>query len=153
MSRRVKLGDAYRVPYNELCKHEVVIQPPEGKRALDIAKGLIDFGYHPPTIYFPLVVKEAMLIEPTETESKETLDDFIEAMLQLAETSEEDLQAAPVNAQTRRLDETRAARNLKARKRKCRNTRPVTRAVCPISTASSLKARAFSTRSNKVRAR
>ncbi|MGI8650648.1 MAG: aminomethyl-transferring glycine dehydrogenase subunit GcvPB [Rubrobacter sp.] len=112
---RAKLGDAYRVPYNELCKHEVVIQPPEGKRALDIAKGLIDFGYHPPTIYFPLVVKEAMLIEPTETESKETLDDFIDAMLQLAEIPNEDLEAAPTTAPTRRLDETRAARNLKAR--------------------------------------
>lgn len=112
---RAKLGGTYRIPYSELCKHEVVVQPPEGKRALDIAKGLIDLGYHPPTIYFPLVVKEAMLIEPTETESKETLDDFIGAMLQLAEASEEDLKAAPVNAPTRRLDETRAARNLKAR--------------------------------------
>ena len=112
---RAKLGGTYRVPYNELCKHEVVIQPPEGKRALDIAKGLIDHGYHPPTIYFPLVVKEAMLIEPTESESKETLDDFIGAMLELAETSEEDLEASPTTAPTRRLDETRAARQLKAR--------------------------------------
>src|SRR3712207_7631788 len=74
---RAQLGGTYRIPYDELCKHEVVVQPPQGKRALDIAKGLIDYGYHPPTIYFPLVVKEAMLIEPTETESKETLDDFI----------------------------------------------------------------------------
>ncbi|AHY48025.1 Glycine cleavage system protein P (pyridoxal-binding) C-terminal domain [Rubrobacter radiotolerans] len=112
---RAKLGGTYRIPYNELCKHEVVVQPPEGKKALDIAKGLIDFGYHPPTIYFPLVVKEAMLIEPTETESKETLDDFIGAMLELAETSNEELQAAPTGAPTRRLDETRAARKLKAR--------------------------------------
>ncbi len=112
---RAKLGGTYRIPYNELCKHEVVVQPPEGKKALDIAKGLIDHGYHPPTIYFPLVVKEAMLIEPTESESKETLDDFIGAMLELAETSDEDLEAAPTNAPTRRLDETRAARQLKAR--------------------------------------
>jgi glycine dehydrogenase subunit 2 len=112
---RAKLRGTYRIPYDELCKHEVVVQPPEGKKALDIAKGLIDHGYHPPTIYFPLVVKEAMLIEPTESESKETLDDFIGAMLELAETSPEDLEAAPTQAPTRRLDETRAARNLKAR--------------------------------------
>jgi glycine dehydrogenase subunit 2 len=110
---RAKLGGTYRVPYDELCKHEVVVQPPKGKKALDIAKGLIDHGYHPPTIYFPLVVKEAMLIEPTETESKETLDDFVGAMLELAET--EDLEEAPTHAPTRRLDEARAARQLKAR--------------------------------------
>ena len=112
---RARLRGAYRVPYDELCKHEVVVQPPKGMKALDIAKGLIDHGYHPPTIYFPLVVKEAMLIEPTETESKETLDDFIGAMLELAETEIEELEEAPTQAPTRRLDETRAARNLKAR--------------------------------------
>ena len=60
---RAKLRGTYRIPYDELCKHEVVVQPPEGKKALDIAKGLIDHGYHPPTIYFPLVVKDSMLIE------------------------------------------------------------------------------------------
>src|ERR671920_214108 len=94
---RAQLRGSYRIPYDELCKHEVVVQPPQGKRALDIAKGLIDYGYHPPTIYFPLVVKEAMLIEPTETESKETLDDFIGTMLELAETSHEDLGARLVD--------------------------------------------------------
>jgi glycine dehydrogenase subunit 2 len=112
---RAKLGGTYRVPYDELCKHEVVVQPPKGKKALDIAKGLIDHGFHPPTIYFPLVVKEAMLIEPTETESKETLDDFVGAMLELAEAKPEDLEEAPKEAPTRRLDEARAARQLKAR--------------------------------------
>src|ERR687893_1191329 len=112
---RAQLRGTYRTPYDELCKHEVVVQPPQGKKALDIAKGLIDHGFHPPTIYFPLVVKEAMLIEPTETESKETLDDFIGTMLELAETSQEDLEEAPTHAPTRRLDETRAARQLKAR--------------------------------------
>jgi glycine dehydrogenase subunit 2 len=112
---RARLGGTYRVPYDELCKHEVVVQPPKGKRALDVAKGLIDHGFHPPTIYFPLVVKEAMLIEPTETESKETLDDFIGAMLELAEAKPEELEEAPVRAATRRLDEARAARKLKAR--------------------------------------
>jgi glycine dehydrogenase subunit 2 len=110
---RARLRGTYRIPYDELCKHEVVVQPPKGKKALDIAKGLIDHGFHPPTIYFPLVVKEAMLIEPTETESKETLDDFVGAMLELAES--EELEEAPTHAPTRRLDETRAARQLKAR--------------------------------------
>ncbi len=112
---RARLGGTYTIPYDELCKHEVVVQPPKGMKALDIAKGLIDHGYHPPTIYFPLVVKEAMLIEPTETESKETLDDFIGAMLELAESRTEELEAAPTHAPTRRLDEARAARQLKAR--------------------------------------
>ena len=110
---RARLRGTYRIPYDEPCKHEVVVQPPKGKKALDIAKGLIDYGFHPPTIYFPLVVKEAMLIEPTETESKETLDDFVGAMLELAES--EELEEAPTHAPTRRLDETRAARQLKAR--------------------------------------
>ena len=112
---RARLGGTYQVPYDELCKHEVVVQPPKGMKALDIAKGLIDHGYHPPTIYFPLVVKEAMLIEPTETESKETLDDFVGALLELAESRPEDLEEAPTHAPTRRLDEARAARQLKAR--------------------------------------
>jgi glycine dehydrogenase subunit 2 len=112
---RARLRGTYRVPYDELCKHEVVVQPPKGKKALDIAKGLIDHGFHPPTIYFPLVVKEAMLIEPTETESKETLDDFVGAMLELAESDPEELEEAPKEAPTRRLDEARAARQLKAR--------------------------------------
>jgi glycine dehydrogenase subunit 2 len=112
---RARLGGTYTVPYDELCKHEVVVQPPKGMKALDIAKGLIDHGYHPPTIYFPLVVKEAMLIEPTETESKETLDDFVGAMLELAESDTEELEESPTHAPTRRLDEARAARQLKAR--------------------------------------
>jgi glycine dehydrogenase subunit 2 len=112
---RARLRGTYRTPYDELCKHEVLVQPPKGKKALDIAKGLIDHGFHPPTIYFPLVVKEAMLVEPTETESKETLDDFVGALLELAESEPEDLQEAPKEAATRRLDEARAARQLKAR--------------------------------------
>ncbi len=112
---RARLKGTYRIPYEGPCKHEVVVQPPKGKKALDIAKGLIDHGFHPPTVYFPLVVKEAMLIEPTETESKETLDDFVGAMLELAEMGPEELEEAPTNAPTRRLDEARAARKLKAR--------------------------------------
>jgi glycine dehydrogenase subunit 2 len=112
---RARLRGTYRIPYDELCKHECIVQPPKGKKALDIAKGLIDHGFHPPTIYFPLVVKEAMLIEPTETESKETLDDFIGTMLELAESAPEELEEAPTSAPTKRLDEARAARQLKAR--------------------------------------
>jgi glycine dehydrogenase subunit 2 len=112
---RARLRGTYRTPYDEMCKHEVLVQPPKGKKALDIAKSLIDHGFHPPTIYFPLVVKEAMLIEPTETESKETLDDFVGALLELAESDPEELEEAPKGAATRRLDEARAARQLKAR--------------------------------------
>ncbi len=112
---RARLKGTYRIPYDRLCKHELIAQPPKGLKALDVAKGLIDHGFHPPTVYFPLVVKEAMLIEPTETESKETLDDFIGAMLELAEMETEKLEEAPTNAPTRRLDEARAARKLKAR--------------------------------------
>jgi len=112
---RARLKGTYDAPYGGPCKHEVVVQPPKGKKALDVAKGLIDHGFHPPTVYFPLVVKEAMLVEPTETESKETLDDFVGALLELAEREPEELQEAPTHAPTRRLDEARAARKLKAR--------------------------------------
>jgi glycine dehydrogenase subunit 2 len=112
---RARLKGTYDAPYGGPCKHEVVVQPPKGRKALDVAKGLIDHGFHPPTIYFPLVVKEAMLIEPTETESKETLDDFVGALLELAEKEPEELREAPTHAPTRRLDEARAARKLKAR--------------------------------------
>jgi glycine dehydrogenase subunit 2 len=89
-----------------------------GVRAMDVAKRLIDLGFHPSTVYFPLVVEEAMMVEPTETESKETLDAFAEAMLQAAREAREDpdlLHEAPVTAPVRRLDEARAARHLKLR--------------------------------------
>jgi len=81
--------------------------------ALDIAKYLIDQGFHPPTIYFPMIVKEAMMIEPTETESKETLDAFIQVMIQaakLAKTNPDLLRLAPISMPIKRLDETKAAR-------------------------------------------
>ena len=89
-----------------------------GVRATDVAKRLIDLGFHPSTVYFPLVVEEAMMVEPTETETKETLDAFAEAMLQVAREAEEDpelLHEAPVSTPVRRLDETRAARQLRLR--------------------------------------
>jgi len=106
------------VPFPGLCKHECLltdeIQNRHGIKTLDIAKRLIDLGFHPMTVYFPLIVHGAMLIEPTETESKETLDAFCEAMLEIAAASEagdtEDMHAAPLLPIRSRLDETGAAR-------------------------------------------
>lgn len=112
-----RLQDAYDLPFDRHCKHEFVLsgrrQKKLGVRTLDIAKRLLDFGYHPPTIYFPLNVEECIMIEPTETESKETLDAFIDAMLQIAKEAEENpeiVQEAPHNTVIGRLDETLAAR-------------------------------------------
>jgi glycine dehydrogenase subunit 2 len=112
-----RLKNYYPPAYGKNCMHECVLsaekQLERGVHALDIAKYLIDKGFHPPTIYFPLIIKEAMMIEPTETESKETLDAFIEAMIEaakLAETSPEVLHNAPLSMPVKRLDETRAAR-------------------------------------------
>jgi glycine dehydrogenase subunit 2 len=114
---RARLKGHYDIPYDRICMHECVLsasrQAANGVRALDIAKYLIDKGFHPPTIYFPLIVKEAMMIEPTETESKETLDLFIDAMIEaarLAGTDPEALMRSPVTRPVGRLDETRAAR-------------------------------------------
>ncbi|MDD5081806.1 MAG: aminomethyl-transferring glycine dehydrogenase subunit GcvPB [Dehalococcoidales bacterium] len=107
----------YHLPYDRTCMHEVVFsgkrQKAKGVRTFDIAKRLIDYGFHPPTIYFPLIVEEALMIEPTETESKQTLDSFIAAMKAIAREVEENpeiLHAAPHNTPVRRLDETTAAR-------------------------------------------
>jgi glycine dehydrogenase subunit 2 len=111
------LKEAYDLPYDRTCMHEFVLsarrQRGNGVRALDVAKRLIDYGYHPPTIYFPLVVEEAMMVEPTETESKETLDAFAETMLRIAEEARETpdlLHEAPHRTPVRRLDEVGAAR-------------------------------------------
>jgi len=114
---QARLKETYPLPHDRLCKHEFVLSGKgvaEGVATLDIAKRLIDFGIHPPTIYFPLIVKEALMIEPTETEDKASLDRFIEAMEQIAKEAVEQpelLQAAPHNAPVRRLDQTQAARN------------------------------------------
>jgi glycine dehydrogenase subunit 2 len=113
-----RLKDAYHVPFEGLCKHECLLtdelQNRHGVKTLDIAKRLIDLGFHPMTVYFPLIVHGAMLIEPTETESKETLDAFCEAMLEIAAQCEagdtEALHAAPLLPVRTRLDETAAAR-------------------------------------------
>jgi glycine dehydrogenase subunit 2 len=112
-----RLAPHFDLPYDRHCKHEFVIsgkrQKKLGVRTLDIAKRLLDFGYHPPTIYFPLNVEECMMIEPTETESKETIDAFIDAMIQIAKETEENpeiVQEAPHTTVIKRLDETLAAR-------------------------------------------
>jgi glycine dehydrogenase subunit 2 len=114
-----RLKEAYELPFDRLCMHEFVLSARRLKRehgvtALDVAKRLIDYGFHPPTIYFPLIVPEALMIEPTETETKETLDAFADAMLAIAREAAEspDLpKAAPSGAPVRRLDEVKAARN------------------------------------------
>ncbi len=113
------LKEHYDIPYLRTCMHECVLsaqkQVEHGVRALDIAKALIDKGFHPPTIYFPLIVKEAMMVEPTETESKETIDTFITAMKEIAEkadTDSEAFHAAPVTTPVSRLDETLAVKNM-----------------------------------------
>ncbi|MBN2036103.1 MAG: aminomethyl-transferring glycine dehydrogenase subunit GcvPB [Chitinispirillaceae bacterium] len=113
------LKNDYHIPHLKTCMHEFVLsaqrQTESNIHALDIAKALIDFGFHPPTVYFPLIVKEALMIEPTETESKETLDAFAEAMKQIAITAKETpeaLQACPRSTSVSRLDETKAAREM-----------------------------------------
>jgi glycine dehydrogenase subunit 2 len=95
-----------------------VNQKAKGIRTLDIAKRLLDFGLHAPTVYFPLIVPEALMIEPTETESKESLDEFIQAMIQIAKEAEENpeiVKSAPHNTPVTRLDEAKAARELDVR--------------------------------------
>ncbi len=111
------LRDYYDLPYDRSCMHEVVFsankQKAESVSALDVAKRLIDYGIHPPTMYFPLVVEEALMIEPTETESKETLDHFISVMRNIAyeaQHSPQILKDAPHNTPNSRLDEATAAR-------------------------------------------
>lgn len=112
-----KLEEVFELPYPTHCKHEFVLsgrkQKHLGVRTLDIAKRLLDYGFHPPTIYFPLNVEEALMIEPTETESKDTLDEFIEAMLEIARDvidNPEIVQEAPHHTVVKRMDETTAAR-------------------------------------------
>ncbi len=112
-----RLAPYFDVPYPGLCKHEFVLSGKRlkefGVRTFDVAKRLLDFGYHPPTIYFPLNVEECIMIEPTETESKETLDAFIDAMIQIVQEAETDPQLvinAPYTTVIKRLDEATAAR-------------------------------------------
>lgn len=114
-----RLKGTYDMPYDSFCMHEFVmsldrLRQETGVSALDITKGLLDYGLHPPTMYFPTIVHEALLVEPTETESKETIDEAVEVFLKLYETAMTDpgiLHDAPVTTPVRRLDEVGAARN------------------------------------------
>src|SRR5437899_619895 len=114
-----RLQGAYDLPFDRLCMHEFVLSARSLKRdhdttALDVAKPLMDHDFHPPTVYFPLIVPEALMIEPTETEPKETLDAFCDAMLAIAReaaTDPELLKKAPHHRPVRRLDEVRAAKH------------------------------------------
>lgn len=121
---RARLAEHYDVAFdNQICMHEVVLsaarqKQESGVRALDISKRLMDYGLHPPTNYFPLIVPEALMIEPTETESKQTLDQFIDAMIQIAAESRDNpeiVKSAPHNTVVSRLDETYAVKNLDLR--------------------------------------
>lgn len=114
----VKLSEKYHMAYNETCMHEFVMSLDQEKHnldvtAMDIAKALLDYGIHPPTMYFPLIVHEALMVEPTETESKENLDNIIHAFLEIYETAKNDpeqVKSAPHITPVRRLDEVQAAR-------------------------------------------
>jgi glycine dehydrogenase subunit 2 len=115
---RIKLHESYVVPYDRINMHELVCQGAiegTGVRALDVAKRLLDYGFHPPTNYFPLIVPEALMIEPTETESKPTLDAFAAAMCAIAQEAKSDaalVKSAPHETPVRRVDEVKAAREL-----------------------------------------
>jgi glycine dehydrogenase subunit 2 len=120
LARLRQEGVLERLPlaYGELCGHEFVLSGAPMKRelgikTLDLAKRLLDHGIHPPTVYFPLLVEEALLIEPTETETKETLDEFVDAIIEILREAEEDpevARSAPHTTPVRRLDEAGAAR-------------------------------------------
>ena len=133
------LREAYEVPFDRLCMHEFVLSARNLKRqngvnALDVAKRLMDFGFHPPTIYFPLVVPEALMVEPTETEAKETLDAFAEAMVQIVREARDDpevVRSAPHGRPVGRLDEVRAARQPIVRYRFDEHEHPATPAGEP----------------------
>ena len=116
---QARLRETYHIPYDRVCMHEFVT---EGRwtdapdiHALDVAKRLMDYGFHPPTNYFPLIVHEALMIEPTETESKQTLDAFADALIEIAREARQDpeiLKTAPHNTPVGRLDEVKAAKDL-----------------------------------------
>ena len=113
-----KLKNHFDVSYDRNCMHEFVLSAQrfkkKGVRALDIAKRLLDYGMHPPTMYFPLIVHEALMIEPTETETKETLDEFVDVMAKIAqeiENAPEKVVNAPHKTSLSRLDEVKAARH------------------------------------------
>jgi glycine dehydrogenase subunit 2 len=115
---KARLSDAFEVPYDVTCMHEFVLsgrrqRKDHGVRTLDMAKRLLDYGFHPPTVYFPLIVEEALMIEPTETEPMESLDAFADALIAIAAEAQDDpelVKGAPYTTPVRRLDEAKAAR-------------------------------------------
>ena len=119
---RNKIAKNFKIPFGTKCMHEFVadgsLLKKYGLKTLDFAKALLDYGVHPPTVYFPLIVHEAMMIEPTETESKETLDhfvDIVEKILEQAEKEPDKLKKAPYTTPVRRLDELKANKDLDVR--------------------------------------
>jgi glycine dehydrogenase subunit 2 len=116
MKKKLVDSTLYQLPYKELRKHEFVISceqllSTKGVRALDVAKRLLDYGLHPPTVYFPLIVKEALMIEPTESESKKTLDEYIDILLRIAQEDQALVKDAPHNTVVQRIDEVGAVKN------------------------------------------
>jgi glycine dehydrogenase subunit 2 len=116
MKKKLIESNFYDLPYQDLRKHEFVLSAErllltKGIRAVDIAKRLLDYGLHPPTIYFPLIVKEALMIEPTESESKKTLDLYVDALLRIAQEDPQIVKNAPQNTNVRRIDEIGAVKN------------------------------------------
>jgi len=116
MKKKLVDSKLYDLPGRELRKHEFVIsaerlRSEKGIRALDIAKRLLDYGLHPPTVYFPLIVKEALMIEPTESESKKTLDLYIDTLLRIAQEDASVVKSAPHNTAVQRIDEVSAVKN------------------------------------------
>jgi glycine dehydrogenase subunit 2 len=120
---RVMLRDTYETPYDRTCMHEFVvsgraIKSECGVRTLDVAKRLLDYGCHPPTVYFPLIVEEAMMLEPTETEPLSSLDRLVDALVAIAREAHETpdlVKGAPYTTPVRRIDEARAAREPRLR--------------------------------------
>jgi glycine dehydrogenase subunit 2 len=112
-----RIRNTFNLPYNRTAMHEFVVAPKgEGMRTLDIAKALLDLGYHPPTVYFPLVVHEAIMIEPTETETKQTMDEFADTLIKIEKEyrdNPEKIKSSPHNTVVRRLDDVKAAKDLK----------------------------------------
>jgi len=117
MKKKLVDSKKYSLPYTELRKHEFVLSceqllKEKGIRALDVAKRLLDYGVHPPTVYFPLIVKEALMIEPTESESKTTIDEYIEILIKIADEDSDIVKNAPCNTPVKRIDEASAVKNL-----------------------------------------
>ena len=116
MKEKILKSNLYDMPFKNLRKHEFVLSCEKLKReknirAMDIAKRLLDYGFHPPTIYFPLIVKEALMIEPTESESKKDLDNYVEALINIAKENPEIVKNAPINTSVKRVDDVGANKN------------------------------------------